>query len=94
MPEKSFGPKLNLSSKKMFVPKNLLAPKKMSGPKNVWSKKNVESSKHFGSEKFGVQKNFGPKFFLGGCGQGVLVVLIIVTWVIRTPNLLNTAKSP
>ena len=38
----------------------------------------------------GFEKMLGLKIFLGG----VLVVLVLVTWLIRTPNPLNTAKSP
>ena len=58
------------------------------------------SNKNFSSEKYlGSEKNFGSENFFGPVivdfGEVLLVVLILpVTWVIRTPEPLNSAKSP
>ena len=88
--QKKFGSKITLGVKKNV--------KQIFGPKIFVLKK------IFGSEKvLGPNKNFGLKIRLGQnimlhycrfCGVLLVVLFLLVTRVIRTPNPLSSAKSP
>ena len=77
--KKFVGSQKDVWSKKCLV-------QKMFGPKKMVSLQNILGLKNLGFKKILV-RNF---FWVGG----VLVVLVLVTWVIWTPNPLDTAKSP
>ena len=90
-----------MDHKKVWVKKFFVVPIKILGPKKSWVQNN------FGSENIVVQNSFFGKNHLGVANiflvcsvivdfVGILLVVLVllVTWVIRTPNLLNSAKSP
>ena len=74
-------------------PKKNFRPKKFCVKKNLGLKKNIGSENFFGSDKIlGAKIRFLVFSDIADFG-GVLLVLL-VTWVLRTPNPLNSAKSP
>ena len=90
----------------MFGPKKILGLKNLR-LKNFWTEKMFGPKKNVGfQKKIGVQIFFGKhhlcvtnRFLLGSVivdlGWVLVVVLVLlVTWVNRTPKPLNSAKSP
>ena len=77
-------------------PQNFRSEKKIGGRKKN-SNKNFESEENFKSEKNVVLKEFGSKLNFGFekkfCLWKKFWVWILMTWVIRTLNPLNLAKS-
>ena len=95
------GSEKNFGFEKIFGPKEILGPKNFWYQKKCWVRKNCGSEKNFGSKKIvGLTHLCATNRFLV-CSAivdfgGVLLVLLVLlmTWVIRTPNPLNSAKSP
>ena len=81
--QRSFSLKFILGQKKFWV-------KKKFGSEKILVPRKILGIKNFGSENF-----LGPTNFLYWKNIGSQRnVWSIVTWVIRTPNPINTAKSP
>ena len=94
-----------LGPKKSWVTKNLGSQKNFWSQNFFWSNRHFWLKKNLGPQKIWVQNFFGKHLcvtnrFLGcslivDFGGVLLVVLVLlVTWIIWTPNPQNTTKSP
>ena len=88
--ENNFGSEGNFTSKKkIFIQKRLFIKKKMLAPKRIWGKKNI------GKHRLCAAIRFLVSCIILDFGWLLLVLLVLlVTWFIRTPNPLNSANSP
>ena len=81
-----------MGPKKFLGPKKFWFEKKFCPKKTLGQKKNMGGGKKFGKHHLCVTIRFLVFYDIADFG-GVLLVLL-VTWVLRTPNPLNSAKSP
>ena len=94
---KTWSSKSNSNLSKTFVLGSLKSLKFRSTPKILFIVIHFGSEQILGLKTFWFRKCFwSKKNFLSEIYFGFLLVVLVlpVTWVIQTPNLLNSAKSP
>ena len=91
--------KKSLCQKKILGAKKFLGPKQNVGPKIILGQKNFVSKRNFGSKKIFGKKTIGKHHLCATNGFlvysviinfGWVLLVVLVTGVIKTPNPLNS----